>query len=89
MFSSQRQANQTTKIKSLESEEVDAATANFDAQFTRMTLDSHASNDYGDEDDYSDDDRSYREELNANSFVGFTFDDPENQSTAFDEVVNM
>jgi serum/glucocorticoid-regulated kinase 2 len=89
MFSSQRQANQTTKIKSLESEEVDAATANFDAQFTRMTLDSHASNDYGDEDDYSDDDRSYREELNANSFVGFTFDDPQNQSTAFDEVVNM
>ena len=88
MFSSPRQ---TTSIRSLQSEEVDAATANFDAQFTRMTLDSRASNDYGEEDDDSDDDYSgsHREELNADSFVGFTFDEPENQSSHFDDVINM
>lgn len=88
MFSSQRHI---TNVRSLESEEVDAATANFDAQFTRMTLDSKNSMDYGEEDDYSDDDYGggYREELTAHSFVGFTFDDPENHSSHFDDVVNM
>lgn len=87
-FSSSRQ--QPPNMRSLESEEVDAATANFDAQFTRMTLDSQNSVDYGEEDDDSDDgySGSHREELNANSFVGFTFDDdPQHQS--FDDVVNI
>ena len=90
MFNGSRQIS---NIRSLQSEEVDAATANFDEQFTRMTLDSVTSNEFGEDDDYStgDDDDcgsgSQRETLHSNSFVGFTFDDPECRH--FDDVANI
>lgn len=76
LFASPKQ-NINTSMETMESDEVDAATANFDEAFTRMTLDSYASQDFGDDDDYSDGDcsSSHREELTANSFVGFTFED--------------
>ena len=61
--------NTTAAICQLPSEELDAATANFDRQFTRMALSSVSGNgDYSDKDDIS-------QELNENTFVGFTFDD--------------
>jgi len=78
MFGGSRHVNNNNVcLHTMQSEEVDAATANFDEAFTRMTLDSGTSHDYENDDDYSDDDcgSSQREELNANSFVGFTFED--------------
>jgi len=66
-------ASTTFQIQGLHSEELDAATANFDKQFTRMALDSQTSHDYSDE--YSDEDYG-SQELNENTFIGFTFDDP-------------
>jgi len=78
-------ARQISTVQSLHSEDIDAATANFDEQFTRMTLDSTTpqSHDYSDE--YSDDDCSGSQELNANTFVGFTFDDFDPESPRFDD----
>jgi hypothetical protein len=46
-----------------------------------MSLVSGTSHDYDNDDDLSDDDcgSSQREELNANSFVGFTFEDQDSR----------
>lgn len=49
----------------LDANELDAATANFDNQFTRMPVESDG-NDYADDEDM--------EELHEDTFVGFTFD---------------
>lgn len=80
MFGGSRQGNNAS-LHTMQSEEVDAATANFDQAFTRMSLVSGTSHDYDNDDDLSDDDcgSSQREELNANSFVGFTFEDQDDR----------
>lgn len=52
------------------SAELDAATANFDAQFTRMNVHSVDLDEA-----YSSDDAEGEEELNENTFIGFTFDE--------------
>ena len=67
-------SNRNMGMNQLPSEELDAATANFDKQFTRMALSSVSG--HG-EDEYSDR-SSYCHELNENTFVGFTFDDGAN-----------
>ncbi len=60
-----------TVIKQLPSDEVDAATANFDRQFTRMALSSVSGHGEAEKQNHDD------PELNENTFVGFTFDDCE------------
>ena len=57
----------------MHSEDIDAATINFDQHFTRMALNSQTSQDHSD--DYSDEDSYLFEDLNENTFIGFTFDD--------------
>lgn len=66
--------NRNTPIAQIPSEELDAATANFDKQFTRMSLSSVSGHGDGDTTPLSDKDDG-SEELNENTFVGFTFDD--------------
>ncbi len=59
----------------MQSSEIDAATANFDAQFTRMNVHSV------DLDEACSDDEvvEIEEELNENTFIGFTFDEDEDR----------
>jgi len=57
-------------LAEMQSKELDAATMYFDKQFTRMTVTS-----IPDDTNYSDDDDDASEELNENTFVGFTFDE--------------
>lgn len=54
-----------------QSPDLDAATANFDSQFTRLAVDSV---ELDSEDVYSDDE-DVEEELNEHTFIGFTFDE--------------
>jgi len=58
-------------LNQLPSDELDAATVNFDKQFTRMALSSVSGN--GEEVNSEKGDIS--QELNGNTFIGFTFDD--------------
>lgn len=62
----QQQQHQQQQIPSGIPTDLDAATANFDNQFTRMPVDSVNENGDDDED---------LEELHEDTFVGFTFDD--------------
>ena len=55
----------------IQAEELDAATANFDKQFTRMAV--HSVTDHEGSEDNSSHERE--EELDENTFVGFTFED--------------
>jgi serum/glucocorticoid-regulated kinase 2 len=57
--------------ESSQSPDLDAATANFDSQFTRLAVDSV---ELESEDAYSDDE-DVEEELNERTFIGFTFDE--------------
>mmetsp|Transcript_23454 Transcript_23454/g.26735 ORF Transcript_23454/g.26735 Transcript_23454/m.26735 type:complete len:192 (+) Transcript_23454:1-576(+) len=68
--------NNNAGVVQMPSEELDAATANFDKQFTRMALSSFSGNG---EDEYSEDDAT--QELNESTFVGFTFDDNYEEDT--------
>ncbi len=61
---------------SSKSVDLDAATANFDRQFTRMAVHSLPEQD---DQDYSSDELE-GEELNENTFVGFTFDEDKDKS---------
>jgi serine/threonine protein kinase len=70
IFGNSNKSNQGGAVAQLPSEEIDAATANFDKQFTRMALSSVS----GQDDAYSDEDDD-AQELNENTFVGFTFDE--------------
>ncbi len=63
-----------TLIEQIPAEELDAATANFDKQFTRMALDSTSGHGDGDTTNTSEKD-DISQELNENTFIGFTFDD--------------
>jgi serum/glucocorticoid-regulated kinase 2 len=60
--SSQQQSSQVNNVPT----DLDAATANFDNQFTRMPVET---------DDKGNDDNEDLEELHEDTFVGFTFDD--------------
>lgn len=71
MFYSPRAPNEI--LQTVSKEELERATSNFDQQFTRMALDSAASRDYSENDSDQNDEDS--EELNEDTFVGFTFDD--------------
>lgn len=60
------------------SDEIDKATANFDKSFTRMSVNSVAEPD--NENEGYDSDEMEGEELNENTFVGFTFDEDDLES---------
>lgn len=64
----------TEAMQSVSSEELEQATANFDRQFTRMALDSSASRDFSEYDSGSENDDEVQE-LNVDTFIGFTYDD--------------
>jgi hypothetical protein len=61
------------------SDEIDKATANFDKSFTRMSVNSIAEQD--NENEGYDSDEMEGEELNEHTFVGFTFDENDLDST--------
>lgn len=71
LFQSPRAPNEM--LQTVSNEDLERATSNFDQQFTRMALDSATSRDYSENDSDENDDDS--EELNEDTFVGFTFDD--------------
>ena len=64
------------EIENMNSNDLDAATANFDNTFTRMPVESQ---------DRTNDDQSEEgemEELHEDTFVGFTFDDKDRDEVA-------
>lgn len=63
----------TGGIENLDSSDLDAATANFDNTFTRMPVETDDGQGHGA--DGNGDDEEFLEELNEDTFVGFTFDD--------------
>mmetsp|Transcript_466 Transcript_466/g.791 ORF Transcript_466/g.791 Transcript_466/m.791 type:complete len:782 (+) Transcript_466:69-2414(+) len=67
-----------------QSPDLDAATANFDSQFTRLAVDSV---ELESEDVYSDDD-DVEEELNEHTFIGFTFDEDDQQGKLREKYLN-
>jgi serum/glucocorticoid-regulated kinase 2 len=64
----------------LQTHELDAATANFDNAFTRMPVESE------DHHGLSEEDAALAEELNADTFVGFTFDEIDNETVTNQEL---
>lgn len=68
----------STQGNSHSADDLDAATANFDSQFTRLAVDSvELDNEEVCSDD--DDDDAMEEELNEHTFIGFTFDENDEQ----------
>ena len=82
--------NSRTVMSQLPSEDLDAATANFDKQFTRMALNSvssgHGEEEYNNNSNSNNNSSSpgrgdhNHEKLNENTFLGFTFDDNEDDA---------
>jgi hypothetical protein len=66
----------TTNDKELHAKDIDAATANFSDEFTRMAVNSMSEDQ---EDPRIAFDHSEDEELNENTFIGFTFDEQESK----------
>lgn len=65
----------TAEVENMNVGDLDAATANFDNTFTRMPVDT-------DEGSEQLDDSEAAEELNEDTFVGFTFDDKDREAAA-------